>query len=78
MIHHHIDAKRCHGCGQCVEICNLTLRELVDREDGSQIARTVEEAVWACHFCCFCKDICPHNAITIVSEEDEVLGRIIK
>ena len=78
MIHHLIDSKRCDGCGQCVEICNLTLWELVEDGDERKIARTVEDAFWACHFCFFCKDICPHNAITIVSEEDEVLGRIIK
>jgi len=78
MIHHLIDLKRCDGCGQCVEICNLTLWEVVDLEGVGKIARTVEDAAWACHFCFFCKDICPHNAITILSEEDDVLGRIIR
>ena len=76
MIHHLIDAKRCDGCGQCVEICNLTLWEVVELEGGGKIARTVDEASGTCHFCFFCKDICPHNAVSILSEEDDVLGRI--
>ena len=78
MIHHIIDSERCDGCGQCVEICNLQLWEVVEGEGANDIARTVDEAAWACHFCFFCKDICPHNAITILSEEDDVLGRIIR
>ena len=78
MIHHLVDSERCDGCGQCVEICNLSLWEVIEREGGRATARTVDEAAWACHFCFFCKDICPHNAINILSEEDDVLGRIIR
>ena len=75
MIQHFIDAKRCDGCGKCVEICNLKLWELTPGEEGAR-ARTVDEAAKVCHFCFFCKDICPHNAVRITSEEDDVLGRI--
>lgn len=78
MIQHFIDSERCDGCGQCVEICNLKLWEVVEVEGGREIARTVDEAPGACHFCFFCKDICPHNAVSILSEEDDVLGRIIR
>jgi 2-oxoglutarate ferredoxin oxidoreductase subunit delta len=76
VIHHFIDSKRCDGCGQCVEICNLNLWEVVEEEGGRASARTVDGAARTCHFCFFCKDICPHNAVTILSEEDDVLGRI--
>ena len=76
MIEHVIDQKRCDGCGKCLEICNLELWEIAELEGGRKVARTINEATVACHFCFFCKDICPRNAITINSEEDEVLGRI--
>ena len=76
MIEHEIDLKRCDGCGKCVEICNLGLWEIIERQDGKKEARIVGEASTVCHFCFFCKDICPRNAITINSEEDDVLGRI--
>jgi NAD-dependent dihydropyrimidine dehydrogenase PreA subunit len=76
MIEHVIDPKRCNGCGKCVEICNLGLWEIIEVEGGKSIARTVSKAGAACHFCFFCKDICPRNAVTITAKEDEVLGRI--
>ena len=76
MIEHEIDQKRCDGCGKCVEICNLGLWEIVVIEDGRTVARTVSQAATVCHFCFFCKDICPRRAVTIRSEEDVVLGRI--
>ena len=76
MIHHSIDSQRCTGCGQCVQICNLKLWEVVEVEGGREIARTVDKAARFCHFCLFCKDICPHNAVSITSEEDDALGRI--
>ena len=76
MIEHVIDQKCCNGCGKCAEICNLGLWEIVELEDGKTVARTVSEAATLCHFCFFCKDICPHNAVTITSEEDDILGRI--
>ena len=76
MIEHWIDEERCDGCGKCVEICNLGLWEVVETERG-RIARVVDEASRGCHFCFFCKDICPPNAITIISEEDDMLGRIL-
>ena len=78
MIHHLIDSQNCDGCGQCVDICNLNLWEVIELEGGETAARTVDEASRTCHFCFFCKDICPHNAIRIISEEDDVLGRIIR
>ncbi len=77
MIEHQVDQEKCDGCGKCVEICNLELWEIVQLDSGKTIARTVEKANTSCHFCFFCKDICPHNAVTIISEEDEVLGRIV-
>jgi NAD-dependent dihydropyrimidine dehydrogenase PreA subunit len=49
---------------------------VVELEEGRATARTVDEAPRTCHFCFFCKDICPHNAVSILSEEDDVLGRI--
>ena len=76
MIEHEIDITRCDGCGKCVEICNLELWEMVVVEDGRTVARIVGEPSTVCHFCFFCKDICPRNAININSEEDDVLGRI--
>ena len=36
MIHHLVDSERCDGCGQCVEICNLSLWEVVERKAEEQ------------------------------------------
>ena len=77
VIEHRIDQERCDGCGKCAEICNLGLWELVEIEVGRKTARVVDEAGRVCHFCFFCKDICPQNAVTIISEEDNILGRIL-
>ncbi len=77
MIEHQIDQESCDGCGKCAEICNLGLWEVVEIETGRKIARVVDEASMVCHFCFFCKDICPQNAVTIISEEDDILGRIL-
>lgn len=77
MIEHRIDQERCDGCGKCVDICNLGLWEVVELGMGKMIARVLDEAARFCHFCFFCKDICPNHAVTIISEEDEVLGRVL-
>ena len=77
MREHQVDSVKCDGCGKCVDICNLDLWELVQDKGGATLAHTVNGATRACHFCFFCKDICPHNAITICFEEDELKGRIV-
>ncbi len=66
---HILDTEKCCGCGKCVEACGLELWELVEVDGGKEKrAQTVEEATEICHACLCCKDVCPEEAIEIISE----------
>lgn len=55
------DADKCVGCGQCVDICPVSVWEM---HDGKSDPVNAEE----CLGCESCTGVCEHDAITI--EED--------
>jgi nitroreductase/NAD-dependent dihydropyrimidine dehydrogenase PreA subunit len=52
-----IDAERCTGCGQCVEICAYKAIAVFDQ--------TAEYNLDDCFLCGHCQAICPEGAVTI-------------
>jgi electron transport complex protein RnfB len=66
-----VDAKRCTGCGKCVEACPVTIIELVPRDmrvhvrcsshDKGPAAKKVCSV--ACIACQLCVKKCPHGAV---------------
>jgi Fe-S-cluster-containing hydrogenase component 2 len=59
-----IDAERCLGCGECVEVCPVGAIALVGDK-----ARVDEELCTGCHACV---DVCPQEAIHPVIEGEAV------
>jgi NAD-dependent dihydropyrimidine dehydrogenase PreA subunit len=51
-----IDHDKCKGHGDCVDVCPVSVYELVD---GKSTAPNVEE----CIECCACVEACPEEAI---------------
>lgn len=60
-----IEAKRCTGCGTCVEACPTGALYLVDSR------ATLDGAL--CHECEACLAICPSGAITLTTQEEPVV-----
>jgi len=57
-----IDAAKCNGCGECVDICPAEVLEMVDEK--SSVANIDE-----CLGCESCVETCPEEAITLSGEE---------
>ncbi len=53
-----VDAEKCIGCGECVDICPVEVYEL---QDGKSVPVKAEECVG----CESCVEVCEANAITI-------------
>ena len=53
-----VDADKYVGCGECVDICPVSIYELVD---GKSEPKTPDE----CLGCESCTGVCEHDAITI-------------
>jgi formate hydrogenlyase subunit 6/NADH:ubiquinone oxidoreductase subunit I len=53
-----LDARRCTGCGDCVDCCPVNALALVDGK-----AALVKPL--ACTYCTECEDVCPADAIAL-------------
>lgn len=53
-----VDAEKCVGCGECVEICPVEVYEL--QNEKSVVVRGEE-----CLGCESCLEVCEHDAITV-------------
>ena len=56
-----VDADKCVGCGECVDICPVEVFEL---QDGISIPVNAEE----CVECECCIEVCEENAITLTEQ----------
>ena len=56
-----VDADKCVGCGECVDICPVEVFEL---QDGSSIPVNAEE----CVECESCVEVCEEDAITLTEQ----------
>ena len=69
----YIDAAKCDGCGKCVEVCNDSSLELVNKHipnaipeaKPTQIAKVKAASFFGCIACGHCMATCPQMAITI-------------
>ncbi len=70
----HVDESLCRGCGKCTEVCPFGAVILIDREDGTRVAR-VQEAL--CKGCGPCSVACPTGAASVFHFDDqEVLSMV--
>ena len=53
-----VDADKCIGCGECVEVCPVEVYEL---EDEKSVAVNADE----CLGCESCVEVCEQGAITV-------------
>ena len=53
-----IDAEKCTGCGECVDVCPVEVYEL---QDGKSVPVNEEE----CLGCESCVEVCETSAITV-------------
>jgi len=53
-----VDAEKCTGCGECVDVCPVEVYEL---QDGKSAAVNEEE----CLGCESCVEVCETNALTV-------------
>jgi NAD-dependent dihydropyrimidine dehydrogenase PreA subunit len=53
-----VDADKCNGCGECVDVCPVEVYEL---QDGKSVAVNEEE----CLGCESCVEVCETGAITV-------------
>ena len=53
-----VDADKCVGCGECVDVCPVEVHEL---QDGKSNPVNAEE----CLGCESCVEVCEHGAITV-------------
>lgn len=66
-----VDARRCSGCGLCVEVCPFDARHL---DEENRVA-VVDEAL--CQGCGICANICPNSAAKLRGLKDkQVLSMI--
>lgn len=56
-----VDADKCVGCGECVDICPVEVFEL---QDGISVPVNAEE----CAECDSCVEVCEENAITLTEQ----------
>ena len=56
-----VDAEKCVGCGECVDVCPVEVYEL---QNNKAVAVNPEE----CLGCESCVEVCDQNAITIEEE----------
>ena len=57
---------RCIGCGNCVDICNYKVINVLEKKDGKRVAYINKEF---CKGCGWCKESCLYNAIELVGIE---------
>ena len=67
-----IDAKKCIGCGACVNVCPSNALTLIDDEDK----RILNYFIGRCIYCGRCADVCPVDAITISKEFELATDKI--
>lgn len=69
-----VDARRCIGCGLCVDICpfNAAAMTSVGNEQKAFIS------AWACRGCGICSAGCPGLAITLHNHTDEQIKAMIR
>ena len=53
-----VDADKCVGCGECVDVCPVEVYEI---KDGKSEPSNSEE----CLGCESCVEVCEHSAITV-------------
>jgi len=53
-----VDADKCNGCGECVDVCPVEVFEL---QDGKSVVTNEEE----CLGCESCVEVCETSAITV-------------
>ena len=56
-----IDKGKCTGCGSCVDVCPLSVFEIIDEQS---VSTNLEE----CIVCRACESQCPENAIQVIEE----------
>jgi NAD-dependent dihydropyrimidine dehydrogenase PreA subunit len=54
----HVDADKCVGCGECVDVCPV---EVYEMQDGKSAVVHQDE----CLGCESCVEVCEANAITV-------------
>lgn len=60
-----VDAERCKGCEECIEICATNVFEM---QEGKSIPKNVKE----CLGCGSCVEVCKENAVTVKELEVEI------
>ncbi|VBB42670.1 Ferredoxin-3 [uncultured Desulfatiglans sp.] len=53
-----VDAEKCVGCGECVEVCPVDVYEIIDE-------KSVPVNEDECLGCESCVEVCEHEAITV-------------
>jgi len=53
-----VDAEKCVGCGECVEVCPVDVYEIIDE-------KSVPVNEDECLGCESCAEVCEHEAITV-------------
>ncbi len=53
-----VDAEKCVGCGECIDVCPVNVYEL---QDGKSVPVNEDDCVG----CESCVEVCEQNAITI-------------
>lgn len=53
-----VDAEKCQGCEECVDVCPSDVFEM---QDGKSVPVNADE----CVFCESCVEVCEENAITV-------------
>lgn len=58
MYHVSVDAEKCEGCEECINVCPVSVFQLTDGKADPYQASD-------CEFCESCISVCPTSAITI-------------
>lgn len=71
----HSEEDRCRGCERCKDVCAFNAIEMVENEEGAQVARI--NAV-VCKGCGRCAVVCPSGAITALRFTNDQVGAMVE